>query len=128
MLCAWCFLCSPAIAQKTVLDGNSLQNQCVYYRRTTNGDTVSMQDFGKGMFCVGYIRGVLDGLFVDDVVRSTNTSKSSDAWENACIPKTVSNDQAIKVVLKYLDDNPAKLDVPASMLVVKALAEAFPCK
>ena len=39
-----------------------------------------------------------------------------------------SNDQAIKVVLKYLDENPARLNVPASMLVVKALTEAFPYK
>jgi hypothetical protein len=37
-------------------------------------------------------------------------------------------EQAEKVVKKNLDDNPARLHMPASLLILDALGEAFPCK
>jgi hypothetical protein len=45
-----------------------------------------------------------------------------------CIPANADNDQFVRVVLKYLNDNPATLNYPAGALVAKAVIAAFPCK
>jgi hypothetical protein len=38
------------------------------------------------------------------------------------------SDQLVRVVTEYLNDNSATLNVPAGMLIVTAMNDAFPCK
>jgi hypothetical protein len=38
------------------------------------------------------------------------------------------SDQLVRVVAEYLNDNSATLNVPAGMLIVTAMNDAFPCK
>ena len=46
----------------------------------------------------------------------------------ACFPAPgVGQEQYIKILVKYLDDHPAKLHLPAAQLVYDATQEAFPC-
>jgi hypothetical protein len=45
-----------------------------------------------------------------------------------CIPSNADNDQFVRIVLKYLNDNPATLHYPAGALVANAIVAAFPCK
>jgi len=40
----------------------------------------------------------------------------------------VCNDQLVRVVPKYLNDNPATLNYPAAALAGKAIIAAFLCK
>lgn len=44
-----------------------------------------------------------------------------------CVPLEVSNLQAIKVVLKYLDDNPQYMHHASAGIIFSALRLAFPC-
>jgi len=36
--------------------------------------------------------------------------------------------QVLKVVMKYIDDHPEQLHLPARNLVLDSVANAFPCK
>ena len=45
-----------------------------------------------------------------------------------CVSNEIDNEQALKVVLKYLQDNPAQLHIPANYLVRRSIEQAFPCK
>ncbi len=46
-----------------------------------------------------------------------------------CVPEgKVTRLQKIRVVVKYLEDHPEKLHEPPSVLITRALNEAFPCK
>ncbi|MNC75341.1 hypothetical protein D3C75_1268560 [compost metagenome] len=46
-----------------------------------------------------------------------------------CWPKDgISNQQAVRIVVKYLNDNPAKLNKDQTFLTMMALREAYPCK
>jgi len=45
-----------------------------------------------------------------------------------CLPDQVTNDQIIKIFVKYLDDHPEELHQPASLLLVTSMRKAFPCK
>ena len=44
-----------------------------------------------------------------------------------CIPAAVTNQRAVRVVVKYVDAKPARLREPFTKLAVGALRAAFPC-
>ena len=44
-----------------------------------------------------------------------------------CLPKRAQPDQALQVVMRYLEAHPEKLRFTASSLVSVALWEGFPC-
>ena len=45
-----------------------------------------------------------------------------------CAPSHLKSAQIVKVVSKYLNNNPEKLHLNAAQLVIEALIGAFPCK
>ena len=46
-----------------------------------------------------------------------------------CVPHGgMASAQAIRVVVKFLKENPAKLHQPETMLAMMALLNSFPCK
>ena len=51
----------------------------------------------------------------------------SSAVLNACYPKGVTTGQLIKVVVKFLQDNPKDLHIMDVALIEEALHKAFPC-
>ena len=69
--------------------------------------------------CIGYMAGV---------------KETASGWHQAtekqpyCIPEAAESDQLIRVVVKFLENNPAQLHYSAATLVQTAFAEAFPCK
>ena len=60
----------------------------------------------------GYVLGVYDSLKLEGLM---------------CTPDRVSVGQVMALVTKYLKSNPAKWSQPANLLVLEALANAFPC-
>ncbi|MNJ01850.1 hypothetical protein D3C73_1616130 [compost metagenome] len=45
-----------------------------------------------------------------------------------CVPTTVTYAQLVRVVVKYLQDNPKDLNKGRMTLVWQALMDAYPCK
>ena len=84
--------------------GNSLHSDC----------QKDMGDMGFAR-CQLYIVGVMDG---------------SDAVNKAlyCWPKNATVSQAVDIVKKWLEENPALRTMPGGDIVVSALKEAFPTK
>jgi hypothetical protein len=117
----------PALAQKTIADGNALDDGCRYERQRQNGVTLSDAEFGKSAFCIGYIRGVLDEIWMQQN-RPDDIGVKNVGRPKICISDDISNAQAVKVALKYLNDNPAKLHLAANFLIRLSMEEAFPCK
>ena len=116
-----------APAQKTIVDGNSLDDHCRYSRQSDNGVKLSDIEFGKASFCVGYIRGVLDEIWTQ-ANRPDEIGIKNVGRPKICVSDEISNTQAIKVVAKYLQNNPAKLHLAANYLIRISMEEAFPCK
>jgi hypothetical protein len=61
-------------------------------------------------FCLGLVQGI---------------SYSSPV---VCPKNGVTYEQSVRVVVKFLEDNPEKLNLDQNDLVVMALSKAFPCK
>lgn len=85
--------------------GNDLLRWC------TNTD-----NFSEGE-CGGYIIGVADA---QEFFRAANKSAS-------CVPADVEAGQLRDVVVKYLQDNPNVRNLGASVLVMAAIVNAWPC-
>ena len=102
----------PSLAQAQVSLGSSgtkLLENCTEHAKADLGTGVSVSWYQAGL-CAGYVNGVWD---VSDKI---------------CTPKGSTLGQAIRVVLKYLNDHPERLHEHMAELVVDALRAAWPCK
>lgn len=69
--------------------------------------------------CIGFVSGVKNTLMVMSFQTKTNI----------CWPEEgVSDNQAARITLKYLKENPQDLHEDRTLLVMLSMKEAFPCK
>ncbi len=73
--------------------------------------------------CLGWVEGFADGLMVHDELLSVPRRDRM-----ACVPHGVTTIQTVRVIKKYLADNPEKAHRPTRYIASIALAGGFPCK
>jgi hypothetical protein len=112
--------------------GGELLKRCNAIGSVRVGDTVTSLGLADGVknsnLCWGYIAGVVDEYEGNRLSGLSKKPQVIPATANFCLPTGVDLEQLERVVKKSLDDNPARLHMPASLLILSALAEAFPCK
>lgn len=113
------FISSPSVWAET--NGESLLQDCeaaIKYESRTQDLTGTEMQTG---ICIGFIKAIL----------STQIKAHAflpDYWQ-ACFPSNgISMMQAIRITVKYLQDNPQNLDVSASSLVMASMSSAYPCR
>jgi hypothetical protein len=106
-------------------DGNSLLRCCLEAERVLDDPRIIPgQETG---FCLGMVVGVRDTLI--DYDTAYEKSGCVIVGPKMCWPKeTITNGQSVRVVVKYLKDNPNQLHQPDRILVRMALKKAFECK
>jgi hypothetical protein len=73
--------------------------------------------------CFNYVVGFKDALYVTNIFQEKNGQSRL-----VCLPKNnINNEQALRIVLKYLIDNPSLLGSPQSGVVFNAFYYAYPC-
>lgn len=110
------FAVPSACQTETLFSGEGLLNACTAHEQPDG----SMYRSG---LCMGFIVGIVSehDIWLSEVPTAHGSL-------HFCIPPDVSNGQLVKVVKKYLEDNPGKLHLRVEFLVQKALSQAFPCK
>lgn len=99
-------------------NGNDLLRSCQSAIRFS--DTGVLDDgIGTG-FCLGTMQAIEDLM--------SFISASLKPEHRVCLPKGVSNEQAARIVVKYLKENPSELNQDSSSLAVFALQDSYPCK
>ena len=73
--------------------------------------------------CLGWVEGFRDGFTVHDELLGV-----PDKDRMVCMPRGVTAIQTIRVIKKYIADNPAKAHRPTRYNASVALARAFPCR
>lgn len=66
-------------------------------------------------YCIGYISGAADAYNDNGNIRN-------------CPPPNMSTGAAVTAAITFLKENPNQLYLPASTLVARSLAKAFPCE
>ena len=101
-------------------DGVKLQASCAAVIRVAEQSGRNSVDSAMdGMFCIGLVSGVLE------------TSKAYEKIAKVgamCVPEEVGIQQAMRVVVNFLHDNPQHLHMRDTQLVAMSLMNAFPCK
>ncbi len=101
-------------------DGAQILEGCSAVIRQQEGKDLSAEETFSALFCFGYVSGVTDmvGLF----------PPQKDGKKLICVPTSgISNDQVIRIVVKWLSSNPETLHQAARTEIFLALAKAFPC-
>lgn len=117
-----------------VTDGNDVIRDCTlalemaqdeYTENVIKGTKPlpSHEQQNKAIQCMYYVIGFKDALYVNQIYQEKNDAKSA-----ICLPyNNFNNELAVRVVLKYLKDNPKLLSQPQSALMFNAFYYAFPC-
>ena len=101
-------------------DGNELLVECQHYIKLVDGGTVRNDVHFDAGTCVGFVLGVANAVYY----YSDELKKD----QKFCVPDNASNSQLVRVVVKYLNDNPKILNEERMSLVWLALMDAYPCK
>jgi hypothetical protein len=101
---------TPARAVDTA-DGNFLLGSCQISLRVMDNPSirVDVYEAWRDGMCLGLIAGV------------------AEASPLVCYANGVTNGQSLRVVVKFLQDHPEKLNERDTTLIREALAQAFPC-
>jgi len=113
-------LCLVLVAGRTeavFVSGNQLLAHCREYKSIAADHEGSSFEAGH---CGGFLHGVADSY------QSLHRLDASSP-PLYCMPAGVSGGQLVRIVFKFLEANPEKLNAVASDLVLLAYVEAFPC-
>ena len=109
-----------AACNHAVADGNDLLKQCQAMVGFVDSEGKKGSSYGAG-YCMGVIAGVV-GL------RSV-TNPTFPSEYQTCLPTpSPPTIQAARIAVKFLRDNPEKLNLDDGVLMLMALQRAFPCK
>lgn len=103
-------------------DGNVFIKECSATVRSLDEPAVkpSVSDWQLG-HCSGVVEGVMNTMAV--------LNNNLPVNYKVCLPNGgITNGQALRIVDKFLHDNPAKLNEDAPFLTMLALYNAYPCK
>ena len=111
-------------AAEDILSGSKLLQNCNSYLKLVNGSSNSEIILGAGL-CLGTVRGIIDAKAIFDTFADQAGKPPTNVF---CAPESVSTDQGIRVVIKYLEGHSEDLHQRGTTLTVLALKQAFPCK
>jgi|BarGraNGADG00212_1021973.scaffolds.fasta_scaffold150643_1 hypothetical protein len=100
--------CGAAFAEVDRSSANHIMRGCRDFISS------SLSNSQRGPLEQGYCAGVVDGLDFTGL--------------GVCAPPSVTVSQAVRVVVKYIDDRPARLNENFKALAYEALQAAWPCK
>lgn len=102
------------------MTGDVLLQNCSAALKTLDGAKPSPDEDLIGAHCMGYIVGIIEGH--EFMVSQAN------AVRRFCPPENLSTPQSVRVVVKYLRSNPEFLHLSSTVLVLRGLHDAFPCR
>jgi hypothetical protein len=86
---------------------------------------ITQTEIGNTLVCFGYVRGFTSGVEVEKVFAEAKTSRKVPA--PFCLPNDVESGQTVRIVLKYIRNNPEEAHRPTDALILAALGKAYPC-
>ena len=118
LLClALAFANTPALSQ----DGNFFLNACAVTVRSADGVVISPDEQPLSTFCLGYIAGFMDATSLASTFKGRRST--------LCLPESgTSNEQAARLFVKYLRENPEQLHESGRMSLYISLSRVFRCK
>jgi hypothetical protein len=104
--------------------GNDIRLDCSNLIRTESSESLSKDK----ILGVGYCIGLIDGLVTFNYVYETVLQvEGKGEVVQMCLPERISTRQMATTIVKFLDDNPGRLQESGQALAAQALVTAYPC-
>ena len=131
LLCAvtlLAFSASPAWSRNlSSVDGNVLLTKCHPALQMADvSPKLSQDEWTAAFYCLGFVQGAMDADAVwqiDQTLAHGNKTRSVVY----CAPQDASWPQIIRILVKWLEDNPEKLNLPGYDVINFAMSKAYPC-
>ena len=95
----------------SAVDGNLLLAKCHAAEKMTEvSPKLSSEEWEAGFYCLGFVQGVMDADGVWQAGVSKGLGSKTAGILPYCVPNDVSWPQIIRVLVKWLEDNPDKLN------------------
>ncbi|WP_156897031.1 Rap1a/Tai family immunity protein [Ferrimonas kyonanensis] len=114
-------LCVCLVSTHCLADGNSLLSGCKSTIAMFNGKLGNSTTGVSEGLCLGTINGM---RYMNELY-STRLKQHETFF---CVPSQVTAGQLVRVVVKYLEENPSQLHIHEGFLISTALATSYPCK
>ncbi|HEV2112583.1 MAG TPA: Rap1a/Tai family immunity protein [Terriglobales bacterium] len=122
--------CTAFAGEAKDVDGNELLQYCnASIQFLDSGGFKSETQATKSGWCMGYVAAFVQLSGTALLMDETAGHKDMRQYY-PCFPEEtgMTTGQAIRVIVKYLKDHPENLHLPAVVLSLEALQNAFPCK
>jgi hypothetical protein len=121
-----CILATPVHAQKNISTSGNEYLACSVIDKPQQQFT--QIDFLEMGMCEGFMLGLKDGVGLSFSFMKKDDSGSMEDM-GICFPAgdTADLGQIIRIVLKYIRQNPEQAHLPSAALVLMATKAAFPC-
>jgi hypothetical protein len=94
--------------------GTSFYSNCESVETFKKGQEKTAQM--KAAYCLGFVEGLKLGIMATEI----------STWNKTfCQPDNITNVQNVRIVRKYIADNPQRAHEPAALLAVEALHKTF---
>ena len=104
--------------------GNAFLRVCSVFDNNT--DKLPATEAENVFRCLGYVGGFTSGVVHEQRFEEAATGRKVPAA--FCIQDSVEEVQMIRIVLKYIRDNPADAHLSTPALIIAALRKAYPCQ
>ncbi len=114
-----------AYAQASYISGSDLLRACKKSLFISEGIMASAtsEDMLQGGWCVGVVAAARD------INAGATEGGLLPRQYGVCLPSGgVINEQAIRIVVHYLEENPHQLHIPAAVVATLAFRGSFPCR
>lgn len=104
------FFAAPLCSYAAAMDGNQmLEKWQIWFKDETPPTKLPEGELLDMGYCAGYFEGVLDSYAMQFAV---DKKEHIQGRRQYCRPEEVTNGQVMKVVKKWLDNNPEKVILP----------------
>ena|ERR1019366_4853877 len=110
------------------VDGNVLLTKCHPALEMTDvSPKLSEAEWAAAFYCLGFVQGAMDADAIWQVAETKAHQTTTRSILGYCAPQDASWPQIIRIVVKWLEDNPEKLNYSGYDVVHFAMLKAFPC-
>lgn len=119
------FILMAAVPAMAVLrSGSDIQVDCSNLIKTESSESLSKDKILGVGYCIGLIDGLVTFNYVYETVLQAEGKRD---MVQMCLPERISTRQMATVIVKYLEDNPGRLQESGQALAAQALVTAYPC-
>ena len=105
--------------------GNAFLRICSVVDKENDMEHLSVDQKMALMSCLNYVSGFTNGVDFEMQFVKNATKQSTHA--PFCVPESIKNTQMVRVVLKYIRDNPLAARRNTNSLIMFSLGELYPC-